>query len=235
MNRNLLLGYPRSGNNWMRYIIEYFSDYSTTCIPPVMVGAGNTPNRNPFHLIIDDISSENKTKDVLFYHSHGKVTGENVLPYLTDDYKLIMVVRNYKECLVRHNFPNPNQPINLDALETQKDKYLTILKDYHEYQGEKIILYYEDFIDKELLKDTVTSLCDFLGVKEIDESFFNDLAKHINNSKSLYNKADDTKSDGTKFFHSKRLTTDQMKDMDKSIVANHKELCLYLSRYFEES
>ncbi len=60
-----------------------------------------------------------------------------------------------------------------------------IIKRFHEYKGNKLILYYEDFVNDP--GNELKQFFEFLLIKDIDiESFLMNYDYHVKKSKSLY-------------------------------------------------
>jgi len=193
-----IIGYPRSGNNWLRYLVEYFTKYETICEP------GNTPMRKPLHLLSPSINSTNKTDDAL-WNTHGHEYAVNKLLKKVKG-KHILILRNYKECIPRHvnvaypfkihdpNFKDTGKLTNLDLIFNEANDgnsldlihYLSLLNDYHNYEGEKLLLYYEDLINKETIKESLVKLINFLdGDITLVDEFLDTYEERSNECKVL--------------------------------------------------
>ena len=232
-----IIGFPRSGNNWLRYIVEYFTKYETICEPR------NTPMRNPLHLLCSNINSINKTGDGSLWNTHGHEHAVNKLLKRVQG-KHILILRNYKECIPRHNnVTSKLTDLNLivNGIEAQHHSfsltyYLSLLNDYHNYKGEKLLLYYEDLINKETIKESLIKLINFLdGDVTLIDTFLNTYEERSNECKILYKPLGGSKSPaGQSIFHSKVFTDEQKYFMDDLIVSDYSHLTDYVKCYFED-
>lgn len=209
---NYLFTYPRSGNSAIGYYIRFLYDKLT-------LGIKGTDNRdkNP------KFASKILTRKAHFLHQVN----------IKELEKLIVVIRDYKECIVSH-FKRDSK--NKDNLTTYFDKhfkyYSDIIKLYHKYDGPKIFIYYED-----LLKNTKTELeklIDFLGLKtdKLDELIDN-LDYHNRIQTNVYEKNTGRVFSGSLSFnkHQKELTKVQIKHFDEHAKKSGK--CKrYLKRYY---
>jgi sulfotransferase family protein len=119
----LLITYPRSGTNWLRYIIEYVSD---------------RPTPGAVRLINGD--------NYLIDRAHK---GFEVI----DNYKkVLLVIRDYRECLIRHNqafwekHNDVEELLSNQTIAQPASWYINNIIEFDKYSGEKILIYYEDLI-----------------------------------------------------------------------------------------
>lgn len=223
---NILLSYPRSGANWTRFLIEYFSDWSTMAEHK----QENNKNSYPLHHNFSEIDSTGKSDSRKFYHIHGYKNH--------NDTKLILVVRNYKECIVRHNYIRHlhiTPEIFIDIKQQLTDIYIKALSVYDKYPGDKLYIEYENLIDDELIKIEIQKICDFLSVtdsKNKINSFMENIDKFRKLSSVFYKRLGPTITDGkTRIFHTDKLTLSQQQEMDE-IVKDYPHLYnTYLKKY----
>ena len=134
-----IASYPRAGSNWVCYCIERLTDL-------VVIGSDDSVERG-------SAVTQNDPKAVI-HKTHGNGADFwNTFPIDGEGYCLI--VRNHKECIVRHKRIDENPiPIKLVLDDLQgipvpnisNPDYLAMLELYDSYDGPKIIIYYEDFI-----------------------------------------------------------------------------------------
>jgi len=226
---NLLLSYPRSGNTWFRYCVEAITKRRTHGY--LQQEAGHF-DRNHLGSYVDLGVNENGPDILTKRHAVEQLNGKNVD-------KLILIVRNYKEVLIRHRMDNWNDKFDLKFLRnscfgkvsTSSRNYATIIKYFDEFKGPKMILYYEDIITD--LKAVLEKTSEFLGTGQdnIDEFMLN-LDSHKENSLKIYG-ASQTKGNTTEY-HSKILSIEEKKNWDRALKEFDKDLySKYLQRYKE--
>jgi hypothetical protein len=194
----LLVSYPRSGSNWTRYVIEFLT---------------KRPTPGHFRLIIGK-------RRMVFDRSH---IWENQRS--SDAYdKLVLLIRNYKECLIRHHdqkFKEAKTIENFFLLEGRQApiQYLSNIKDFDLFKGEKLLLYYEDLIIK--TETEFVKLLKFLDIKVPSKrlkKFFANLDYHRKLSIMLYKLNQESVTGGSPdktIYHSKTLTEEQKKEFDE--------------------
>lgn len=236
-----IIGYPRSGNNWLRFIIEYLTDYQTA-FPPM-----DSEMRKPLHNLSSHINSTEKIADGVIWNTHWHQ--DTLLnEVIKSKGKLILMLRNYKECITRHII-TPSE-INKDGYLTDSafDKfvnenaeylefihYLKLINYFHNYKGEKEIIYYEDLLSKYTIKKPLEKLILLLdGDKEKIEPFIDSFDLHVNQSKNFYKILGGSKSPkGTKLHHSKALSLEQKKTLDNVAKKLYPHLDKYINIYYE--
>lgn len=179
----ILLGYPKSGNNWVRYILEYlyhtptsghYSDIKT------IIKSTRTLN-SPLYLSLDNIKINENHK--MIWHTH---IGELSLPFFKNkNLPVILVLRDFKECIYRLN----------DDINVQKN-----LNDYYSmlpYVDNKnsVTLYYENLIDNSLIINELNKLSNFLKQKVCYDEFMNNIVEHRETMLEVY------QNTNSKYFH----------------------------------
>lgn len=144
---NILLSYPRSGNHLVRFFIELLSEIPT-------YGCGENENdieiyKNVFpEKVPFNISGFDKKDCYIKYHEPPSQSN-----------KLILIIRNPNEVLLRHN----NYELIWDCYET----YFKNIDYYNNHNGKKLLLYYEDIITNK--HKFINTLYDFLDVNKIEK------------------------------------------------------------------
>lgn len=126
---NYLLSYPRSGNHWVRFIIEFLTGRPS-------LGCKTSEDKDKpiyqtnFNGGYKPIKIEDTSPIIRKSHSPGEIM---------DCDKLIVIVREYKECIIRHN----------SGRITKKDidVYYNIIKFYDEFNGDKLLIKYNDLLN----------------------------------------------------------------------------------------
>lgn len=145
MTDTFIISFPHSGSHWLRYIIEYLSDQST---------CGKYIDRGIWKPIINN-------NDPICYFDH-QMKSEDV-----DKYKLIYLVRDYKECFISLS-KNAIEQISILELETLYKGYMirwtSMFKLFKEWKPPKLLIRYEDLILKP--EYIIKELCEFLNKGE---------------------------------------------------------------------
>jgi len=218
--KTYLLSYPRSGNTWVRYIIEFLSKRPTKGYD------------NP-----DDIALGARTdigvdldSDLIAIKSHREIPNKSDL--------LVLVIRDYHEAVVRHapGGLSSEQMIQHFVSRTSgykrgsKTDYIGIIQDYDSFRGEKLLLYYEDLMTDP--KPEVQKLIEFMGISDEHlSSFFDNYDEHKGSSIKSYQ--DKSFTNGTDLkFHSSKFNTDCIESMTQHLKDNHLDIySKYLTRY----
>ena len=159
---NLLVGPPRCGNNWLRYIIESISIYQTGVVDQI---SKNVPTqkisqlnnarqniaarRNPYWISQDTIPQKDYLKSPWFLHTHLSAKPSDIKPrrmWKKGECKFIGVLRNPVEAIARDH-KHSKSGISTAIQAGIVNSYFLTLESIAEYKGPKIILYYEDLID----------------------------------------------------------------------------------------
>ena len=214
----LLITYSRSGTNWIRYVIELLSGRPT-------------PGHERLH----------GGEDFVVDRAHQ---GYRVI---SEYRRIILVVRNHKECLVRHYIDewkaNKDGSHLVDVvgfLEDQSGRqppewFIENIRAFHEFTGDKLLLYYEDLMTEP--EAEIRRLIEFLDLpRDGVDDLFADLSEHRRRSVELYrrNQASHTEGDADKLsHHSDSLLSDEEKRaFDAYYADRHPELFgRYLSRF----
>jgi len=218
-DKPLLISYPRSGTNWINYIISFLTEKPTP-------GYGTKKNQERY--IID--------------RAHK---GFSVI----ENYEsVILSIRNYKECLIRNLqeewfvFQDVNKFLINKTNIQPAYWYIKNIEAFHNFKKKKFLIYYEDLMISP--KETISKLADFLNLSDSDR--LNELIDNIDFHKTLsvekyqVNKSHKsfTQGDVTKLeFHSQSLLSKKDRIIfDDYYQNNYPELFeLYLKRYIENA
>lgn len=173
-NKNIiLLSYPRSGNTFTRYILEYLTGFSSS-------GYNNDFDK-PL------INHSSTPSQIYKRHGHTEEEEEYFIDLDPDHNKLVFLLRHPYECWNRHN--NRDNPIPIDRywniINNGDDLNIKNIIRFDNFSGQKIIVFYEDLI----LNHTkyVETLGSFLKVeRKRVESMIADFEQHKMNAKRLY-------------------------------------------------
>ena len=132
-SENILLSYPRSGNHLVRFFIELLSEIPTYGCKgnknDIEIYRNVFPEKIPFN-----ISDFDKKDCYIKYHFPPS---QNI-----HSNKLILIVRNPKEVLLRHTNNKLRIKCSWDSYET----YYKNIDFYNNHKGKKLLLYYEDIL-----------------------------------------------------------------------------------------
>lgn len=219
-----LLSYPRSGNTWLRYCIEFLSK-KPTANPKSKLAGGNSicqviPNMGVDLNAASICSKSHNTTDINNRH------------------KIIVLVRDYKESIVRHYNILPKKQIYQTFLKETSGKkrtgvdYIKILEFFDEFEGEKILIYYEDLILNP--SDSILKVLDFLEIDHLYvKEFFKKYKFHHSQGLKSYHGGSFTKGAANKLkAHQNSLSSTTLAKMTNSLKTNHKYIFdKYLKRY----
>ncbi len=229
MRKSFLASYPHSGNTWVRYIVEYFSKRYTE---------GLYQSGIPMEKSISNITEleTKQDKPPILIKRHDINEKE------FDTMPLLLLVRNYKQCIVRHNKKDKMSVINKKFIATfegtQNPFYFYLIRLYDLWIKPKLLIYYEDLINESKEEKEIKKILDFLkiGYKRKWNKFYEDIVYHRNNSKRIYNeyasKIIDEKAE-KKYLINKKIKKFGNR-WDKYLKENFDIYDKYLSRYYGE-
>lgn len=203
---NYIISYPRSGNHFVRFIVEYLSGRPTLgCskndVPIYMNDFGEY---NPINII---------DKSPIFKKSHSSVNSNG---------KLILILRNYKECLLRHN----NGNVKLSDV----DGYFKLIQCFNSHKGDKIIISYNDLIND--VDKVVKQISNFLSTFDRVGDFIENKNNLISLSKNAKKRAWAGSVSGDDLrYHQKRYNFD-WSNIDDYIIKKYDNILEEYEMYF---
>ena len=212
-DKPLLASYPRSGTNWIRYIIESLSGKPT-------------PGQTRLHTGADYvIDRAHKAYPVM--HRHQKV---------------ILVLRDYRECLLRNSFGlwaelnDSRQFLEEKVVLEPPHWYIDNLQAYDNFSGSKLLVYYEDLLSQP--ESAIPKIAQFLNFDPVTtEAFLSNLDHHKQQSLSLFKSgghSSETEGDTMKasYHADMHISTEQKSAFDFFYMEKYPELFkTYLARY----
>lgn len=211
---NLLVSYPRSGSTWVRYIVECGSKRPTKGL------SEDDPAIGELYPLGIDLSKE----PIL------KKRNSLLLRDITEDNKVVLIVRNYRDVFVRKAIKQKqnNEFFVKNFFDEGYISYMANLKDYHEFPGKKLLVYYEDLIkspDVEIFR-----IYDFLEIEEDNfYKFMDSYEQHFRCSLGIYRR--ECQSSDINIHHDS-IPTALKKYMDDMMVYHAPIMYAdYLSRY----
>lgn len=227
---NILLSYPRSGNTWLRYCIEFLTKKPTIGYTSSNASEFDKKSLGYFNT---EMGVDLKSDPILIKRHMVGYTNGDPAEWSEND-NLILIVRNYKEVLIRHNNGNSNINTLKKGCSSHiiSNNYIQLIEYYNNFNGNKKIFYYEDILKN--LEITLKEMLDFLNVSdEYLEKFIENIDYHKQKSINIYGNSR-TKGKSTKS-HSNKLTKEEKLSWDGWLKSNHKGLSeKYLSRYYEK-
>lgn len=152
---NILLSYPRSGNHLVRFFIELLSEIPTYGCNGVKgdieIYRNVFPEKVPFNI------SEFDKKDCYIKYHVPPSQNNNIN-------KLILIIRNPREVLLRHNMRKRVSFLNIKGEWDSYETYFNNIDLYNNHKGKKLLLYYEDIITNK--KEFVNTLYNFLDINK---------------------------------------------------------------------
>lgn len=217
---NYLASYPRSGNTWVRFILEWFSGQPTKGITNNEISISQSRISNPKQnkLIRNELKHVKGKPLIQKVHWSNQINKKKG--------KLILIIRNPLEVILRHTKKLDNKDI---------DRYMSLIKIYEEWDNKnKIILYYEDLINepkteiKKIIKFMELDLNKLETFMESYDYFFNLSVNHYNNKGD----GDTSKTKGKILvYHSLGLQKKKITNFKNYVVKKYPNLITHLSKY----
>lgn len=225
-----LISYPRSGSNWLAYIIEQ------AAWVPVLDGGASASCCSSTREDIQNVYVEKTHGQYSAFWRNKKLFDENY----------VLILRNYKECVTKHiGKYSYDAFISNVSSETALDRgikngwvdYMATLDLFDQSKGKKLLVYYEDLISN--YANEIDKIVLFFlrhGGHELSSPFIRDYEDHVSKALSLHNKKKKrTTTDGSPdklIFHSNKIPIDEQIKIDKYIETNFENLYnRYLKRY----
>jgi len=154
--------------------------------------------------------------------------------------KLILILRNYKECLVSQNKYSVRGFV-FDVINSVNEEYQDSFKSYitnlqyfenWENESTKLLIYYEDFV--QYPEETISKIIEFFDEEPIDldefyKSYYEQIGKAYNSYKATSHHG---KSNRQLIYHSKNFPKDVLYTVDEHIEKTYPLLWeKYLNRY----
>ena len=210
--KTFLLSYPRSGNTWMRYCLEYLTG-RPTIYRPFLAYENNSPLGWAAGFEVDC------TKPPI-EKVHNKQEMEQQ-QYDCQNDLLILIVRNPKEALSRQEkkqltFDLLSKNAGASSLRYAPDTYFADIALYDSWKPEnRLLIYYEDLLAKPT--QTLKKILLFL-YEPIDrlDNFINEYEVHKQKAIEMYKVSESEGND--LLFHSRLINLDHRKQIDEWIA-----------------
>jgi hypothetical protein len=149
---NILLSYPRSGNHLVRFFIELLTETKTNGCKGNRSGKDLPVYKNKYEIEVPfNINEENSKENIIEYYKY-----HNSFEIKDPINKLILIIRNPREVLLRHH---DNKMVYTDKLDSF-DKYFESIDFYNKSECKKILFFYEDIITNK--NEFINDLYNFL-------------------------------------------------------------------------
>ena len=226
--RTYLFSFPRSGNTWMRYCLEWLTKRPTLEKMEKSIHLYNCPLGWSFDMGTD------YTKPPIWKMHTLDWFNNKFKAYYPDQETLIFLVRNYKEVLLRHC-----GMLTIAMLQNKKHQqknYFENLKLYDKWNPKKrLLIYYEDFMTDP--KATFEKVLDFLGEeKTYLAPFMQNYEKHKAKSLEIYNicNGKPVTQGNSLIYHSRNKNKEELRAIDAFVQKTYTDLWeKYLMRYAE--
>lgn len=141
---NYIVGFPKSGNTWIRLFFEYYTKKSS-----------------------DSLGEE---KPILYHTKDRCITKVHWFDdprfQVSDKYKVLFLLRDTRNCLASFFKWRSFKYDNADVLRTYIFRYLYNIECFTRYKGDKIVIYYEDLVDN--FEKAIIPAIELFGL-EVDE------------------------------------------------------------------
>ncbi|MDQ7787554.1 MAG: FKBP-type peptidyl-prolyl cis-trans isomerase [Thermodesulfovibrionales bacterium] len=224
----IISSYPRSGNHWIRYIIEWFSKRPT-------LGEGDERWRRTVDTPIYEGMAQQEICRVEIQNTNPIAVKRHFIRDNDNrDSGLILIVRDFNECIVKHIKPYVINEINHNVLFENISQYVKLIYDYDNWHADKILLFYEDLIENcEPEINRLLMFCNIFNDYEFRQ-FINHINKHKERSIKYYETGkgkSETKGIATKY-HIHTLSNEKKTLIQNILLRDHKEIFnKYLIRY----
>lgn len=187
---NYLISYNRSGNTWVRYILECITNQPTWGHQKFSI-SHRFKSEPPF------ITSG----DPIIIKRHEIIPNE-----IKDTDKVVFLLRNPTECIwTSMNCKN-------EIFESEYLKYLELFRFYMNFKGEKQLFFYNMIYSEYFIE----SLLRFLGFDDKIGRFMDNIEKHKDNCFSIYDNPINTQYP----LVIKSLTDEELKFIDRVVEKN---------------
>lgn len=221
--RVVLLSFPRSGRTWTLYSLHLLA--------PSYDVQQNPEFRNKFKLP----KKSETTKTIIPSHLVVPLE-EKVTDFPRENDKLILLVRNYKECFLREAKDNYHKAVNCVKNSSFFVDLFAILQCFDDFKEEnKLLIYYEDLIEDP--ESTFSKILAFLDeTQENLQPFLKNIEKHKQDCLTVYGKTYGSYSKGEDLhYHTKLAPREAIEEIDLIVKTQHFDLWnKYLSHFTEE-
>lgn len=176
---NLLLSFPRSGNSWIRYFLEFISKKPTS-IGTVKDCQKGAKKSDPLSIKLG-LGVDIDEKCIAIKRHRADHDWDT---WTKDTCQLVFLMRDYKEAIIRHIEPE-NVANDADPRKCIGE-YMHCLDFYDKFDGRKCLVTYEGMLLHPRIE--INKVVEFLGVPKgtYYEEFFKDFETHRKKSVTTY-------------------------------------------------
>lgn len=219
----ILFSFPRSGLHWACYCVlnlteDYYVDFPEA-----------------YATLKDQSMLEGREKKILRAHTQ-RYFQESVAPIDRQHDRLILLMRDYKECISREARDNWDDALQLLYGKISPGKAKSIFDNLELYDSwpsdRRLLIYYEDLLSNP--KQVLAELVEFLGEDDhLLRPFMKNYEKHQETMLTAYQGKHGTFSQGKDLhYHSKKAPPQVIHDMDEYVKKKYPYLWnKYLMRY----
>ena len=220
-NKGIIISYPRSGLNWVRYCIEHFTGLRTPGITKLVDSGEFAVYRT------HNVNKQNSYESCAcsFYDDAGNPLHS----------KVVLLLRDYRESFIR---VGRGRKKGIPTVEYIKQgeifnfrNYFDNLRAYDQFDGEKLLIYYHNLIQD---FSQVIKILDFFNLSYDLEGF--DLEYHRQKSIQIYDEQHKsyTKKSLMDFsYHQNSVDSEFIEALDYFVDQNYPDLrTKYLSKVF---
>jgi hypothetical protein len=211
--RNLLMSYPRSGNTFLRYCIEQCTGKKTVSfVRPEIAEKGGLDTLIKMGMSKMDAEPVSDTfkEEIVLEKTHEVFPGDEQVFNKETGGRMVLLIRDFTESIGRHIVSHIET-----KYKTEIPKYKQLLDAYDSYEGDKMVIHYEDLVTD--TPATIKRLLEFLGEFEQYkfDDFIDNLDEHKKKSIDKYGKYHTSFTRGTDLkFHHKNFPEEILQEIN---------------------
>ena len=219
---NLLLSFPRSGNGWVRYVLEYLTKLPTSMgtLADCQEGAIKTDTMG-----LDGVDTLKKC--IVIKRHRADNSYDN---WTKDNTNLVFLLRDWREATLRHL--TMQQRKSEGEIRKCAEGYVHCLRFYDQFDGNKLLINYEDLMLTGKLQ--ISKIVDFLQIEKgtTYNKFMKKIKHHHFESIKMYSPGSITFGATNKLkFHTKNARPGIIKLIDTIVMEDKDLFYKYLKRY----
>jgi len=213
-NAEFLVAYPRSGTNWTCALLQIL------CRKPIKNCNDPLDEKSA---VTNRLDLELDYSQPILYRAHDANDKIHTINHSKN--KLIVLVRNFKECIVRERKCTEHEFYEIVGKKGPDFQlYLKNITLYHSWKDPKtkLLIYYEDLIFKP--RQTIEKLVNFLEIETDLDHFFDNYeywkSEVITSYKTQHNTLPSS-GGNQEIFHSKDFSKEGLRKLDNYLMKTH--------------